>query len=64
LHDLYLHHRIQPKKQANGRSSPVPRDSEEFKRFKTRRAAKIHGTYEETLLEIDPATALAGVDQA
>jgi hypothetical protein len=64
LHCSYLHHGIPPMKKVNGRNYPLPRDSEEFKQFKTSREAKIHGIYEETMLEVDPATALAGVDKA
>ena len=33
-----------------------------LKRFKTTLEAKIHGIYEETMLEVDTASALAGVD--
>lgn len=64
LHCSYLHHGIPPMKKVKGRSYPVPRDSEEFTEFKTSRAAKIHGIYEETMLEVDPAAALAGIDKA
>ena len=46
----------------NGRSYPVPRDSDAFKAFKNTREAQIHGIYEETMLEVDPAAALAAVD--
>ena len=46
----------------SGRKYPVPRESEKFKEFKKTREAKIHGIYEETMLEVDPATALANVD--
>jgi len=64
LHCSYMHHGLPPMKKVGSRKYPVPRDSDEFKAFKTSRAAKIHGIYEETMLEIDTATALAGVDKA
>jgi hypothetical protein len=64
LHCSYLHHGVPPMKKVGTRKYPLPRDSEEFKTFKTSRAAKIHGIYEETMLEIDTAIALAGVDKA
>jgi len=64
LHCSYMHHGKPPMQSSGGRDYPVPRDSDQFKTFKKSRAAKIHGIYEETMLEIDPATALAGVDAA
>lgn len=63
LHCSYLHHGKPPMRQVGGRSYPVPRDSDEFKEFKKSREAKIHGIYEETMLEVDPAAALAAVDK-
>ena len=47
-----------------GRNYPLLRDSEEFKAFKETAEAKIHGIYEENMLEVDTATALADVDEA
>jgi len=62
LHCSYLHHGVPPMKTVSGRKYPVPRDSAEFLAFKKTRAAKIHGIYEETMLEVDPAAALSDVD--
>jgi len=62
LHCSWLHHGLPPTRAINGRQYPVPRDSAEFKAFKNTRPAKIHAIYEETMLEVDTATALAGVD--
>jgi len=45
-----------------GRKYPVPRDSDALKEFKTTKPSKIHGIYEETMLEVDPAQVLADVD--
>jgi hypothetical protein len=64
LHCSYLHHGVPPMVKVNGRSYPVPSSSKAFKDFKKTREAKIHGIYEETMLEVDPASALAAVDQA
>jgi hypothetical protein len=46
------------------RKYPVPRDSDAFKEFKTTKPSQIHGIYEETMLEVDPAAVLADVDAA
>jgi hypothetical protein len=46
----------------HGRDYPVPRESAEFKKFKKTREAQIHGIYEESMLEVDTADALARVD--
>ncbi|WP_024515146.1 hypothetical protein [Bradyrhizobium sp. Tv2a-2] len=63
LHCSYMHHGIPPMKRVGGRNYPVPRDSDEFKEFKTSREAQIHGIYEETMLEVDTAGALAAIDE-
>jgi hypothetical protein len=63
LHCSYMHHGVPPMRKVGGRKYPVPRDSDEFKEFKTSREAQIHGIYEETMLEVDPASALAAVDE-
>jgi hypothetical protein len=47
----------------DGREYPVRKDSEAFKEFKATREAKIHGIYEETMLEIGTAAVLDGVDK-
>ena len=62
LHCSFMHHGVPPMRKVDGRSYPVPRDSEEFQEFKTTREAQIHSIYEETMLEVDPAGALAAVD--
>ncbi|HSM85658.1 MAG TPA: hypothetical protein VLT16_05880 [Candidatus Limnocylindrales bacterium] len=62
LHCSYLHHGQPPMLTVDGREYPVPRDSDAFKQFKTTPASKIHGIYEENMLEVDTATALAAVD--
>ncbi len=63
LHCSYLHHGVPPMRKVSGRSYPLPRDSEEFKEFKESREAKIHAIYEETMLEVDTASALAAIDE-
>jgi hypothetical protein len=64
LHCSYMHHGIPPMKTYKGREYPVPRDSDAFQTFKTTREAQIHSIYEETMLEVDTATLLAGVDNS
>ncbi len=64
LHCSYLHHGVPPMMEVDGREYPFPRDSDEFAAFKKTAEAKIHGIYEEQMLEVDTATALAGVDEA
>jgi hypothetical protein len=63
LHCSYLHHGQPPTKKANGRDYPYRHDSEEYKEFQKSRAYKVHSIYEEMMLEVDPATALAEVDK-
>lgn len=63
LHCSFMHHGIPPMRKVAGRSYPLPRDSKEFQAFKTTAPAKIHGIYEENMLEIDTASALAAVDE-
>jgi hypothetical protein len=64
LHCSYMHHGVPPMVSVNRRKYPVPRDSDEFKEFKTTKPAQIHGIYEETMLEIDTAAVLSDVDAA
>jgi hypothetical protein len=64
LHCSYMHHGRPPMVKVNGRKYPVPRDSDEFKAFKVTREAQIHSIYEEGMLEVDTAQALADVDTA
>jgi len=63
LHCSYMHHGVPPMRRVGGRSYPVPGESDEFKEFKKSREAKIHGIYEELMLEVDPASVLAAVDE-
>jgi hypothetical protein len=62
LHCSFMHHGIPPMRKVNGRSYPLPRSSQEFKDFSGTAPAKIHGIYEENMLEVDTASALAAVD--
>ncbi|HEY3254799.1 MAG TPA: hypothetical protein VGJ91_12655, partial [Polyangiaceae bacterium] len=66
MHCSWLHHGLPPTRKLHGRNYPLPRSSPEFLEFKKTRAAKIHGIYEETMLELDDAamTALVGIDTA
>jgi hypothetical protein len=64
LHCSYMHHGIPPMVTVDGRAYPVRKESKEFTKFKTTAEAKIHGIYEETMLEIDTAAVLTGVDTA
>lgn len=63
MHCSYLHHGMPPMKTVHGRKYPFPRSSPQFKEFKESREAKIHGIYEETMLEVDTPTALAAVNE-
>ncbi|HEV7746000.1 MAG TPA: hypothetical protein VGO56_13455 [Pyrinomonadaceae bacterium] len=63
MHCSYLHHGIPPMKTVNGRKYPFPRSSPEFEAFKKTREAKIHGIYEETMLEIDTPAALIALNK-
>jgi hypothetical protein len=62
LHCSYMHHGIPPMTAYQGRPYPYPRTSAEFKAFKDTAEAKIHSLYEETMLEVDTAAAMADVD--
>jgi hypothetical protein len=64
LHCSYMHHGIPPMITRNGGKYPVRKESPEFKKFKTSSESKIHGIYEETMLEVDTAAVLAGVNAA
>lgn len=63
LHCSYLHHGVPPMVKHDGRNYPVRRDSDEFQAFKATREAKIHGIYEETMLEIDTPKVLVDIDE-
>jgi hypothetical protein len=64
LHCSYMHHGVPPMLKRNGRKYPVRKESAEFTAFKKTRPSKIHGIYEETMLEVDTPTVLASVDAA
>ena len=64
LHGSYLHHGRLPMITVDGREYPVRHDSPEYAAYHDTREAKIHSVYESVLFEIDPATALAGVNAA
>ena len=63
MHCSYLHHGMPPMKTVHGRKYPFPRSSTEFETFKETREAKIHGIYEQTMLEIDTPSALVAVNE-
>jgi len=63
LHCSYMHHGIPPMLKVNGRKYPVQKESQAFKDFKKTREYKVHGIYEETMIEVDTPTVLANVDQ-
>lgn len=63
LHSSWLHHGVPPTKKVGGRKYPLPRDSDEFQEFKETRAAQIHAIYEQRMLEVDTAEALADVNR-
>ena len=64
LHTSYLHHGRLPMLVKPKGKYPVAHDSDAFAAFKKTRAAKIHGIYEEQMLEIDTLAALQAVDAA
>jgi hypothetical protein len=64
LHTSYLHHGRLPMVTKPKGKYPVAHDSADFQAFKKSREAKIHGIYEERMLEIDTLAALEAVDAA
>jgi hypothetical protein len=64
LHCSYMHHGVPPMLTFHGRKYPVPKSSDAFKAFKKTRPAKIHGIYEETMLEVGATDALPAIDAA
>jgi hypothetical protein len=64
LHCSYLHHGVPPMLTHKGRKYPAPKSSAAFKAFKKTRQAKIHGIYEETMLEVGATDALPAIDAA
>jgi hypothetical protein len=66
LHCSWLHHGRPPTKTIGGnqyppRKSTDPNKPGDYEKFHKTPAAKIHGLYEETMLELQPDVALAGV---
>jgi hypothetical protein len=64
LHCSYLHHGRLPMLDRPNGKYPVAHSSAEYAAFAKTREAKIHGIYEETMLEVAPADALADVNDA
>lgn len=64
LHSSYLHHGRLPMVTKSKGKYPVAHDSDAYATFKKSRDAKIHGIYEERMLEIDTLAALEAVDTA
>jgi hypothetical protein len=62
LHSSFLHHGVPPMKSVGGRDFPFKHSSPEFTAFKKTAPSKIHAIYEQEMLEVDAATALASVD--
>jgi hypothetical protein len=58
LHCSYLHHGVPPMTDVHGRKYPFPRSSAEFEAFKLTQEYKIHGIYEQDMLETDTPAAL------
>jgi hypothetical protein len=64
LHCSYLHHGVPPMLEVDGRPYPVRKESAEFKAFSNTPEYKIHGLYEEGMIEVDTPTVLAKVNAA
>jgi len=64
LHCSYLHHGRLPMVTKPKGKYPVAHDSDAYAAFKKSREAKIHGIYEERMLEIDTLAALQAIDAA
>jgi len=62
LHCSYLHHGVPPMVEVGGREYPVRHGSPDWNAFAKTREYKIHGIYEEQMLEVDPAQAMQDVD--
>jgi hypothetical protein len=62
LHCSYLHHGQPPMKKVHGREYPVKHGRDARDDFAKTWEYKIHGIYEEQMLEVDPAQAMADVD--
>lgn len=64
LHSSYLHHGRLPMVDLPAGRYPVRHGSAPYSEFKKGREAKIHGLYEQRMLEIDALTALLAIDAA
>jgi hypothetical protein len=63
LHGSYLHHGRLPMVDLPAGKYPVTHGSDAYQAFKKGREAKVHGLYEERMLEIDAPAALVAIDQ-
>jgi hypothetical protein len=64
LHSSYLHHGRLPMLDRPSGKFPVRHASKAYTDFKKTREAKVHGIYEERMLEIDALAALEAIDAA
>lgn len=64
LHCSFMHHGLPPMKLHEGRKYPVRKGTAAWKAFSETPEYKIHGLYEEDMLEVDTPTVLAAVDEA
>ncbi len=64
LHCSYLHHGRLPMVEQPAGEYPVAHGSKAYTDYKKTPAAKVHGIYEEQMLEVDTLAALQGVDAA
>ncbi len=64
LHCSYLHHGRLPMIDEPAGSYPVAHSSHEYEEYKKTAPAKVHGIYEEQMLEVDTLAALQAVDAA
>jgi hypothetical protein len=63
LHSSYLHHGRLPMVAVGPREYPVAHDSPAYRAYAASPPAKVHGLYEERMLEIDAPSALAAIDE-
>jgi hypothetical protein len=64
LHCSYLHHGRLPMIDEPAGQYPVAHSSHEYEEYKKTAPAKVHGIYEEQMLEVDTLAALQAVDAA
>ncbi len=62
LHVSELHHGHLPTVSVNGVRFPVARSTDAFKAYHETREYRIHGIYEQEMLEVDPLAALAALN--